>query len=58
MYSTEERSPDAGWKPVGSEGEIDTDYILGLWVLLWERDWVVGLQILTCFFVMTPLRFL
>ena len=29
IYSTEERSPDAGRKPVGSEGEVDMDYILG-----------------------------
>ena len=34
IYSTEERSPDVGQKPVRSEGEIDMDYILSPQVLL------------------------
>ena len=34
MYSMGEISPDAGWKPFRSKGEIDTDYIQGPRVLL------------------------
>ena len=34
MYSMEERSPDAGWKPFGNEGEIRMDYIWDHWVPL------------------------
>ena len=47
IYSTEERSPDAGQKLVGNEEKHKKRLRTETSDSVWEPDWVVGLQILT-----------
>ena len=47
MYSTGEISPDAMQKPAGNKGRHTEGQHIETLGSTWERDWVVGLQILT-----------
>ena len=47
MYSTGEISPDAMRKPAGNKGRHTEGQHIETLGSTWERDWVVGSQILT-----------
>ena len=56
MYSTREISLDVMWKPARNKGKHTEGQCTETLGSARERDWVVGLQILTLTLVLSPAR--